>query len=75
MPNKGWSRWFNDPISLPDGDQLKTLGDAGNYIAKLPKRQHCSPEWLAAIQGLMLVAEHGGPTTLHRARRESVWSC
>jgi hypothetical protein len=24
------------------------LRDAGNYIAKLPKREHSSPEWQAA---------------------------
>jgi hypothetical protein len=30
---------------LPNGGQLKTLRDAGNYIAKLPKREHSSEEW------------------------------
>ena len=29
---------FDDPIPLPDGGQLVTLRDAGNYIAALPKR-------------------------------------
>ena len=40
--------------------------DAGNYIAKLPKREHDAPAWLAAIQALMLVVEHGGDTMLPR---------
>jgi hypothetical protein len=40
------------------------LRDAGHFIAKLPNRKHSSPEWQAAIQALMLVAEKGGPTML-----------
>jgi hypothetical protein len=39
MPEKGWHRPFADPIPLPDGGELRTLRDAGNYIAKLPKRE------------------------------------
>jgi hypothetical protein len=39
---------------------------AGNYIAGLPKREHDAPAWVAAIQALMLVAEHGGDTMLPR---------
>jgi hypothetical protein len=66
MIDKGWSRTFDDPIPLPDGGELRTLRDAGNYIAKLPKREHDTPEWLAAIQALMLVAEHGGDTMVPR---------
>jgi hypothetical protein len=59
-------RTFADPIPLPDGGELRTLRDAGNYIAKLPKREHDAPAWLAAIQALMLVVEHGGDTMLPR---------
>jgi len=66
MPNKGWSRGFDDPIPLPDGGELRTVRDAGNFIAKLPKREHDAPAWLAAIQALMLVVEHGGDTMLPR---------
>jgi hypothetical protein len=43
----------------PDGGKLRTLRDAGNYIAKLPKREHDVPAWLAAIEALILSAEHG----------------
>jgi hypothetical protein len=43
-----------------------TLRDAGNYISKLPERKHDAPAWLAAIQALMLVVEHGGDTMLPR---------
>jgi hypothetical protein len=33
---KGWKRTFGDPIPLPEGRQLVTLEDAGNYITDLP---------------------------------------
>jgi hypothetical protein len=66
MAAKGWSRPFDDPIPLPRGRQLVTLQDAGNYIAKLPKAEHEAERWQAAMQALLLVAEHGGPTMLAR---------
>jgi hypothetical protein len=66
MREKGWSRPFDDPIPLPRGRQLVTLQDAGNYITKLPKAEHATAEWQAAMQALILVAESGGPTMLAR---------
>jgi hypothetical protein len=56
MPDKGWHRTFDDPIPLSDGGELRNLRDAGNYIAKLPKREHDTFAWRAAIEALMLVA-------------------
>ena len=50
----------------PNGGDLRTLRDAGNFIAGLSKRQHETFAWRAAIQALMLVAEHGGDTMLPR---------
>ena len=66
MTDKGWHRTFDDPIPLPDAGELRTLRDAGNFIAGLPKREHDTFAWRAAIQALMLVAEHGGDTMLPR---------
>lgn len=63
---RGWSRLFDDPIPLPGGGQLITLRDAANYITKLPKAEHDAPEWQAATEALILVAEHGGPTMFAR---------
>jgi hypothetical protein len=57
MPDKGWHRTFDDPIRLPDGGELRTLRGAGNYIAKLPKREHDAPAWRAAIE--VPVFRHG----------------
>jgi hypothetical protein len=33
---------------------------------KLPKAEHSAPEWQAAMEALILVAESGGPTMLAR---------
>jgi hypothetical protein len=51
----GWSTQFNEPIPLPKGKLLVTLRD-----------EHNAPEWQAAMEALLLVAEHGGPTMLAR---------
>ena len=61
-----WSRRFDEPVPLPDGRQIVTLKDAGAYIMKLPKAEHGAPEWQAAMEALILVAENGGPTMLAR---------
>jgi len=66
MSIKSWQRPFEDPIPLPRGRQLVTLQDAGNYITKLPKAEHEAPEWQAAMEALILVATHGGPTMFAR---------
>lgn len=64
MPD--WSRRFFDTIALPDGRKLITLHDAATFITKLPKREHDAPEWQAAIEALMVVADLGGPTMFAR---------
>jgi hypothetical protein len=61
-----WQRPFNDPIPLPRGRQLVTLKDAGTYITKLPKAEHEAAEWQPAMEALILVATHGGPTMFAR---------
>jgi hypothetical protein len=54
------------PAPTPRGGELVTLRDAGNSIAKLPKREHDAPEWQAAIRALILVVECEGQTLLAR---------
>ncbi len=61
-----WSRRFDEPIPLPKGEPLVTLRDAANYITKLPKSEHDAEEWQAAMEALLLVAEHDGPTMFAR---------
>lgn len=62
---KGWGRPFDEPIEVA-GRKLVTLLDAGEYIAALPKKEHNAPEWQAATEALLLVADGGGPTMFAR---------
>jgi hypothetical protein len=45
---------------LPKGRILETLKDAAVFITKLPKAEHDTPEWQAAMEALILIAETGG---------------
>ena len=56
MADRGWKRRFDEPIPLPRGPQLVTLEDAGNYITRLPKAEHTTAEWQAAMEALIVVA-------------------
>jgi hypothetical protein len=66
ISNRGWAREFDEPVSLPGGRTLRTLHDAATYITGLPKKESALPEWQAAIEALMLVADRGGPTMFAR---------
>ena len=62
-----WDQEFFDPIILPGRKQpLRTLRDAAQYITKLPKAEHEADEWQAAMEALLLVAEHDGPPMFAR---------
>lgn len=61
-----WSTPFEEPIILPNGRKLITLKDAAIYITKLPKAEHAAPEWQAATEALILVADLVGPTMFAR---------
>ena len=61
-----WDQQLADPIELPDGRRLITLRDAALYITKLPKAEHDTEEWQAAMEALLLVAESDGPTMFAR---------
>jgi hypothetical protein len=64
-------RRFADPIELP-GKNLITLRDAALYITKLPKAEQDTEEWQAAMQVLLLVAEHDGPAMFARMTSRSI---
>jgi hypothetical protein len=61
-----WDQRFFDPIILPDGKKLITLRDAARYITGLPKGEHDADEWQAAMEALLLVAQHDGPAMFAR---------
>jgi hypothetical protein len=63
-----WSARFDEPIQLPKGKPLVTLRDAALYITKIPKAEHDAAEWQAAMEALLLVAEHDGPTMFYADR-------
>jgi hypothetical protein len=65
MP-KGWQRRFDEPILLPGRKPLITLRDAAEYITELPKAEHAAEEWQTAMEALLLVTEHDGPTMFAR---------
>ncbi|MET4205206.1 hypothetical protein [Bradyrhizobium sp. LA2.1] len=65
MTERGWGRRFKDPVTIGN-HVLVTLLDAGEYIATLPKKEHAVPEWQAAMEALIVVAEGGGPTMFAR---------
>jgi hypothetical protein len=66
MAAKGWKRPLDDPIPLPRGRQLVTLEDAVKYIQKLPKAEQHLAEWQAAVEAMLLVVDHNGPTMMAR---------
>jgi hypothetical protein len=61
-----WSAPFDESIELPKGRKLVTLKDAAAYIMKLPAAEHNEPEWQAAMEALIPVADLGGPTMFAR---------
>ena len=69
MTDRGWGRPFENPIKV-DGRKLVTLRDTGRYIAGLPKAVHDRPEWQAAMEALVLVAEQGGQRCLRASSCE-----
>jgi len=62
----GWQRTFDDPMPTPGGRHLITLHHAATYVTLLPKKEADTPEWQAAIEALILVADLGGPTMFAR---------
>jgi hypothetical protein len=62
--DRGWSRPFDDAMVVPDGRVLRTLRDAGEFIAALPKVKHDHPEWRFAAAMLMQAADNGAPVML-----------
>jgi hypothetical protein len=63
MTDKGWSRAFDDPIPLPGSGQLRTLRDAGNNIAKLPRREHDAFAWRPAIEAFIYPGRQSTPSS------------
>jgi hypothetical protein len=57
MTVTGWSRAFDDPITLPSSGELVGLRDAGESITALPPPLQKMPEWKTAARILIAAAE------------------
>jgi hypothetical protein len=51
ISDRGWSREFDDPIVLPEGEKLRTLRDAATYVTGLPKKEAALPEMAGRDRG------------------------
>ena len=56
-----WSRRFQDPIRMPDGSTIRTIGEAAEYATSLPRKIGNTEPWQRAARVLHEAAEHGGP--------------
>jgi hypothetical protein len=72
MADKGWQRAFDDHIALPDGRVLKTLRDAGHYVAGLPTATQSLSTWHLAAEMLLFAAERGGMTGRRSKCRDDI---
>jgi len=63
-----WDQPFFDPIEFARRAQVVTLQDAAPVHHRTPKVEHDAEPWKAAMEALLLVAEHGGPTMMARIR-------
>jgi hypothetical protein len=66
VADPGWKREFDDPIPLPRGRQLISLEDAARYIQELPEAERLPEHWQNAVEALLLVVKHNGPTMFAR---------
>jgi hypothetical protein len=73
MPDKGWSREFDDPIPVPRGRQLVTLQDAGKYITRGAGVAGCDGglnpgRGIRWADDVCADRHHAGAKSSHRAR-------
>jgi hypothetical protein len=57
-PPMSWSLKFDEPIELAKCKALRTLRDAGELVAALPRKEASLPHWQLAAQCLLSAAEH-----------------
>lgn len=62
-----WKRRFDEPILLPDGERINTLGEAIAYLAKTtPISEREMPAITTAAEILTNTAERGWPMMMAR---------
>ena len=45
-----WSRRFQDPITMPDGSTIRTIGQAAEYAISRPTRVRDTEPWQRAAR-------------------------
>jgi hypothetical protein len=60
MSGAGWSSEFDASIATPDGGELQTLREAGEYVSNLPAIEQRKQHWQTAAEMLLMAAERGG---------------
>jgi hypothetical protein len=55
-----WSLEFDEPIALANGKSLRTLRDAGDYVAALSKKEANLSHWQVAASFLLSASDKGG---------------
>jgi hypothetical protein len=69
-----WSLKFDEPIARAKGKALRTLCEAGEHLAALPKKEAAQPHWQLAAQCLLGSRKSGnlfrGPGGPHSKRRK-----
>jgi hypothetical protein len=56
-----WSHRFDDPIPMPAGGVIRTIGEAAAYAISRPKKVRNTESWQRAARVLHQAAEYGGP--------------
>jgi hypothetical protein len=54
-----WSRRFDEPIDLPDGRTINTIGEAAEYALDLPSKIGGTRPWQRAAEAHRKAAEYG----------------
>lgn len=55
-----WSRRFQDPIPMPDGSTIRTIGEAAEYATGLPAKVAKTEPWQRAARVLHEAAKRAG---------------
>jgi hypothetical protein len=55
-----WSAAFQTLVPLPEGGELRTLGDARRYVLALPNEVFAALAWQTVAEVLPIVVEMGG---------------
>jgi hypothetical protein len=66
-PAPNYEADYNKPPTMPMLVAMRSVDeDAAKYIQKLPNAEQQHEEWQAAVEAMLLVVKHNGPTMMAR---------